>query len=293
MKRIRSILFVPGDDEKKLGKADASTADAIVLDLEDAVAPSRKPIARQLVREYLAARPQRTSQLWVRINPLDTPLAMDDLVAIVGGAPDCLMQPKASGPEDVARLSYYLDALEAREGLANGRIGIHSIATETALSTFTMGEYARATLPRLVALSWGAEDLSTAIGGSSNKGPDGDWDFPFKIVRANCLFAAHAARVQAIDTLYANFRDLEGLQASCDIARRQGFTGRIAIHPAQVDIINAAFSPSDHDVAHARRVVDAFAAQPDAGTIGIDGEMYDIPHLNQARQVLALHETIK
>lgn len=288
---IRSILFIPGDSEKKLGKADDFAADALVLDLEDSVAPARKPLARAMVREFLDARQgKRRSQLWIRINPLDHPEVLDDLVRTIGGAPDCLMQPKVNGPEDVVRLGHYLDALEAREGLAPGSIRIHAITTETAVAMTTLGDYAKACLPRLIAMNWGAEDLSSAIGAAGNKGPDGDWDFPYQVVRTQFLFAAHAAGVQAIDTLYADYRDEAGLRRSCDLARRQGFTGRIAIHPAQVDIINESFSPSAEDVAHARRIVDAFAAAPNAGTIGIDGKMYDIPHLNQAKHVLAMHE---
>jgi len=288
---IRSVLFIPGDSEKKLAKADEFAADALVLDLEDSVAPTRKPVAREMVREFLDARQgKRKSQLWIRINPLDHPDVLQDLVKTIGGAPDCLMQPKTNGPEDVLKLSHYLDALEAREGLAPGSIKIHSISTETAVAIFTLGDYAKQRLPRLISMNWGAEDLSSAIGAAGNKGPDGDWDFPYQIVRTQFLFAAHAASVQAIDTLYADYKDEAGLRHSCDLARRQGFTGRIAIHPAQVDIINESFSPSAENVAHARRVVDAFAVAPDAGTIGIDGKMYDIPHLNQAKHILAMHK---
>jgi citrate lyase subunit beta/citryl-CoA lyase len=175
-------------------------------------------------------------------------------------------------------------------GIAPGAIKTHTIPTQTAVALSTRGSYAQAKLPRLVSMNWGAEDLSSAIGAAGNKDEDGDWDFPYRVVRTQFLFAAHAAGVQAIDTLYADYRDEAGLRRSCALARRQGFTGRIAIHPAQVDIINESFSPSPEDVAHARRVVDAFAAEPDAGTIGIDGKMYDIPHLNQAKHVLAMHE---
>jgi citrate lyase subunit beta/citryl-CoA lyase len=287
---VRSVLFIPGDSEKKLAKADEFAADALVLDLEDSVAPSRKQVARNMVREFLRARSgKRKVQLWIRINPLDQPEVLQDLAQTVGGCPDCIMQPKTNGAGDVERLSHYLDALEAREGLEPGRVKVHSIATETAVAMFTLGSYAAAKLPRLVSMSWGAEDLSSAIGAAGNKGPDGDWDGPYQIVRSQFLFAAHAAGVQAIDTLYADYHDDEGLRRSCARARHQGFTGRIAIHPRQVDIINESFSPSEADVAHARRLVAAFAAEPDAGTIGLDGKMFDIPHLNQAKHVLALH----
>lgn len=287
---VRSLLFVPGDSERKLAKADDVTADALVLDLEDSVAPARKAVAREMVREFLHARSgKRKSQLWIRINPLDHPDALQDLARIVGGCPDCIMQPKTNGPDDVRRLSHYLDALEAREGIEPCRVKVHSISTETAVAMFTLGAYAEARLPRLVSMNWGAEDLSSAIGAAGNKGADGDWDFPYQVVRTQFLFAAHAAGVQAIDTLYADYRDEEGLRRSCELARRQGFTGRIAIHPSQVEIINESFSPSEADVALARRLVAAFAAEPDAGTIGLEGKMYDIPHLNQAKHVLALH----
>lgn len=291
MNPIRSILFVPGDNEKKLGKADGFSADALVLDLEDSVAPARKPLARQMVRAFLDARPgPRRAQLWVRINPLGHPAALDDLAAVVGGRPDGIMQPKTNGPGDVERLGHYLDALEARDGVDRGHVKILPVATETAVAPFRLGDYANFCLPRLVGLTWGAEDLSSAIGAATNKGPDGDWDFPYRVVRAACLFAAHACGVQAIDTLYGDYKNPEGLRASCDLARRQGFTGRIAIHPEQVDIINEAFSPSEADVAHARRVVAAFEAAPDVGTVGLDGEMLDIPHLQRARRLIAMHE---
>lgn len=290
MVNIRSVMFIPGDSEKKLAKADGLAADALVLDLEDSVAPSRKPVAREMVRAFLDARPSdRRSELWVRINPISHPDRIADLAAIVGGRPDCIMQPKTDGPKDVETLGHYLDALEGREGIAAGSIRILSIATETPAAVFALGEYARWRLPRLMGLSWGAEDLSTAIGGTGNKGPDGDWDTPFQMVRSNCLFGAHAAGVQAIDTLYGDFKDPEGLRKSCRRARRQGFTGRVAIHPSQIEIINEAFSPSEEDVAHARRLVAAFAAASDVGTIGLDGQMYDIPHLNQAKRTLAAH----
>lgn len=291
MKVIRSILFIPGDSDKKLGKADSFSPDALVLDLEDAVAPARKAVARLMVRAFLDARPQRPrSQLWVRINALDHPDVLADLSAIVGGRPDGIMLPKAAGPRDVERLGHYLDALEAREGIAPGHVKILPVATETAAAPFALGDYAKAPSPRLLGLTWGAEDLASAIGASTNKGPDGDWDFTYKMVRSACLLAAHAAGVQAIDTLYGDYRDADGLRASCVAALRQGFTGRLAIHPDQVDIINASFSPSEEDVAHARRVIAAFDAEPDAGTVGLDGRMLDIPHLKQAQRVLAMHQ---
>lgn len=289
---LRSFLFIPGDSEKKLAKADSCAADAIILDLEDAVAPARKSLAREMVPDFLCARPQaeRTSQLWVRVNPLDTPYTLADLAAIVPAAPDGIMLPKVNGPEDVAKVSHYLDALEVAAGIAPGSIMILPVATETAISPFRLGDYAGAGLARLYGLTWGAEDLSSAIGASGNTDASGAWMLTYRMVRALCLLGAHAAGVEAVDTLYVDFRDPEGLRASCKAARAEGFSGRVAIHPAQVDIINACFSPSPDEVDFARRVIALFAANPDAGTLGLDGKMLDIPHLKQAQKTLAMHE---
>jgi citrate lyase subunit beta/citryl-CoA lyase len=285
----RSFLFIPGDSEKKLGKADGAGADALILDLEDSVAPANKAGARDMVRDFLLARPRsgRTSELWVRINPLDTDLALGDLAAVVQGAPDGLMLPKANGPEDVRTLSHYLDALEVQAGVEAGSIGILPVATETAIAPFRLGDYATAGLQRLAGITWGAEDLSAAVGASTNLDASGNWALTYRMVRSLTLLAAHAAGVPAIDTLFVDFKDDEGLRESCRAARGEGFSGRIAIHPAQVDGINASFTPSDEEVAHARRVITAFDAAPGAGTVGLDGKMLDIPHLKQARGVLA------
>lgn len=288
----RSYLFIPGDSDKKLAKADGAGADALILDLEDAVAPANKAAARGKVAAFLAERPadKRTCALWVRINPLDTSAALADLAAIVAGAPDGIMLPKANGPADVVKLGHYLDALEAGAGLAPGAIGILPVATETAIAPFRLGAYAEAPPPRLSGLTWGAEDLSAAIGASTNLDEDGRWALTFRMVRSMMLLAAHAAGVAAIETLYVDFRDDAGLAASCRAARAEGFSGRIAIHPAQVPVINAAFTPSEEEVAFARRVVQAFADAGDAGTVGLDGKMLDMPHLKQARQVLVAAE---
>jgi citrate lyase subunit beta/citryl-CoA lyase len=289
MKNLRSFLFIPGDSEKKLGKADAAGADALILDLEDSVAPANKPLARALVPEFLAARPRadRKSQLWVRINPLDTSLALTDLAAVVAAAPDGLMLPKANGPADVQKLSHYLDALEAQAAVAAGSIRILPVATETAIAPFRLGDYAAAGLNRLLGLTWGAEDLSAAIGASTNLDETGAWGFTYRMVRSLTLLAARAAGVQAVDTLYVDFRDKDGLRAASRASRAEGFTGRVAIHPAQVAVINESYLPSAEEVAHARRVIAAFAAVPGAGTVGLDGKMIDIPHLKQAQGVLA------
>ena len=289
MNTIRSFLFVPADSEKKLGKADESGADAIILDLEDSVAPANKPSARKLAADFLTARPRagRRYQIWVRINPLDTDLALSDLAAVVASAPDGIMLPKPEGPADVLQLSHYLDALEVQAGLEPGSIRIVPVATETPGAVFKLGDYGEAGLARLTAITWGAEDLSAAIGASTNLDASGEWAPAYKLARSLALLASHAAGVQAIETLYVDFRDEEGLRASCRAARSEGFTGRLAIHPAQVAVINECFSPSPEEISHAQRVLAAFAANPDAGTVGLDGKMIDIPHLKQAKRVLA------
>jgi citrate lyase subunit beta / citryl-CoA lyase len=286
---LRSMLFIPGDSEKKLGKVDDCGADAVILDLEDSVAPENKALARKLVPEFMAQRPRgkRNLQLWVRVNPFDTGMTLEDLAAVVAAAPDGIMQPKTDNPEDVRRLSYYLDALEAAHGIEAGSIKILPVATETAVAPFHLGDFASAGLERLLGLTWGAEDLSAAMGASTNVDASGEWASTYKMVRSLCLLAAHASNVQAIDTLYVDFRDEEGLRKSCRNARSEGFTGRIAIHPAQVAGINESFMPSADEVAHAQRVLDAFAANPGAGTVGLDGKMIDIPHQKQAQKVLA------
>ena len=289
---IRSFLFVPGDSEKKLGKVDGTAADAFIFDLEDAVAPARKPVARDMVPTFIKDRPRadRTSQMWVRVNPLDTPWTLDDLAAIVPAAPDGIMLPKVNGPEDVREVSNYLSALETFAGVEVGSIKILPVATETAISPFRLGDYAGAKLDRLYGLTWGAEDLSSAIGASGNTDEAGQWTHTYKMVRSLCLLGAHAAGTEAVDTLYVDFRDPDGLRASCRAARAEGFSGRIAIHPAQVEVINEAFSPSPEEVDFARRVVNLFAANPDSGTLGLDGKMLDIPHLKQAQKTLAIRE---
>jgi citrate lyase subunit beta/citryl-CoA lyase len=284
--RLRSLLFVPGDSERKFEKARHCGADGLILDLEDAVAPSRKAEARALVAHYVGDATPREWSFWVRVNPFDTELTLGDLAAVVGHGLTGIVLPKANGIEDVIRLAHCLDAFEAKAVVPAGQVKVLVVATETPQAMFKLGTYA-ATHPRLVALTWGAEDLGAAIGATANKEPDGDWSQPYQVARSMCLFAAAAAEVFAIDTLYFDFRDAEGLAASCRRSRRDGFVGRIAIHPDQVETINRCFSPSDEDVARARRIIQAFADRPDAGTIGIDGKMYDIPHLKQARRLLS------
>ncbi len=285
---IRSFLFVPADSEKKLAKVDDCGADAVILDLEDAVAPEQKPRARQMAAEFLAQRGgERRPQLWVRVNPLDSGMTEGDLAAIIAGRPDGIIQPKTNRPADVGALSAMLDALEAQHGLPPGAIAIIPVATETAIAPFHLGDYATAGLSRLAGLSWGAEDLATAIGATTNRDADGEWLFTFRMVRSLTLLAAHAAGVQAIETLHADFRDEEGLRRTSLAARAEGFGGRLAIHPAQVAIINQCFTPTMAEVEDARRVLDAFAASPGAGTVGLDGRMLDIPHRRQAERIIA------
>lgn len=284
---IRSFLFIPGDSEKKLSKGAGTGADALILDLEDSVSQDRLPIAREMVREYLAARPDRSKQqLWVRINPLSTPLAMPDLAAIVRGAPDGILLPKVDSSADVVLLDHYLSALEERDGVERGRVKIVPVATETAASMFALGSYVNCS-PRLTGLTWGAEDLSTAIEASTNRVESGEYEFTYQLARSLCLCGAHAAGVQAIDTITANFRDAALLERECAIGRRAGFSGKMAIHPDQVAAINKGFSPDPADIAHAQAVVAAFEKAGGAGAVQLDGKMLDKPHLTQALKLLA------
>ncbi len=288
---LRSFLFVPGDSDKKLAKGQGSGADALILDLEDSVAPARKALARDMVAAYLGtAHAPGGPQLWVRINPLDEG-GIADLAGIVRPGLDGVMIPKIDGPADVVRLGHYLDVMESREGLAAGSIRILPVATETAKAPFGIGEFRHHVLPRLYGLTWGAEDLSTALGASGNRDETGGYAFTYRMARSLCLAGARAAGVEPVDTLYVDFRDPEGLARDCAAASSEGFTGRIAIHPDQVAGINAAFSPSAAEVEHARRVLAAFAAQPDVGTVGLDGKMLDVPHLKQAQRVMARHDS--
>jgi len=285
---IRSFLFIPGDSEKKLAKVDDCGADAVILDLEDAVAPENKPKAREMVADFLAQRAGVwRPQIWVRVNPLDTGMTEGDLQAIMAGQPDGIIQPKTDRPNDVATVSSMLDRLEHANGIAEGSTPIIPVATETAIAPFHLGEFAGANLSRLAGLTWGAEDLATAIGATTNRDANGDWLFTFKMVRSLTLLASHAAGVQAIDTLHADFRDDEGLRHSSLQARAEGFSGRLAIHPAQVAIINQCFTPTMAEVEHSQSVLDAFAANPGAGTVGLNGKMLDIPHRKQAERIMA------
>jgi len=289
---LRSWLFVPGDSEKKLAKAAGNPADALILDLEDSVAKDRIPVAREMVRAYLQSRVDRSAQrLWVRINPLDTEWGLADLAAVMAGAPDGICQPKVRSAEDVNRLGHYLSALEAREGLVQGSTKILSVATETAASLLTFSTYLDGATDRLVALTWGGEDLAAALGASDNRNPrTGDYDDAFLLAKSLCLATARAIGAQPVGAVHVDFKDLTGLEADCRRDRRAGFIGKIAIHPDQCAVINRAFTPSAEEIAHARRVIDLFEKNPGLGTIGLEGKMLDMPHLKQARNVMALAE---
>ncbi len=282
----RSWLFVPGDSVRKSERSIASGADAVILDLEDSVAPAAKADARLHTLNFIKSR--RTSvggpQLWVRVNPLDTPESVDDVAAAVEAGAYGLVLPKAEGADDVVRLARMIDTIDA-----NSAAHIMAIATETPRAVLRLQSFAEMQVPRLSALTWGAEDLATAIGATGNRHADGNFHDAFRSARSLALFAANAAGVQAVDTLFADFRDDAGLMASSSTSRREGFTGRLAIHPAQVATINAAFSPTADEIVHAERVVAAFAAIGAAGTVGIDGKMVDRPHLLQAQALLARH----
>ena len=284
---LRSMLFVPGDSERKLARGAGSGADALILDLEDSVAPERTAVARDLVRDYLVAHPDRSrQQVWVRINPLSSDKALPDLAAVVRGGPCGIMLPKTESGADVAGLTGFLSALEHRDGLEPGAIRIIPVATETAKAVFALGSYAGSSV-RLAGITWGAEDLAAALGASTNKGEAGGYAPVYELARSLCLAGAVAAEVQPIDTLFADFRDGEGLARDSRASRRQGFTGRLAIHPDQVAPINAAYTPDAAEVAHARRVVEAFAAAG-TGVVGLEGKMLDMPHLKQAWRVLEM-----
>ena len=283
---MRSLLFVPADSERKLEKAVGVPADALILDLEDSVALTNKSRARERAARFLAASGLPRERLWVRVNPLTSPEHADDLAAVLPARPAGIMLPKARSPADVDALARDLKAFAAQPGGPSDPVAILPLVTETPGSLFTLGGYGECG-PRLAGLSWGAEDLGAAVGATAMRTDDGSWTPPFQLVRNLCLFAAHAAGVAAIDTIFADFRDADGLERSCREARRDGFSGKLAIHPAQVEIINRVFRPTEAELEHARRVVAAFEREPGAGVVQLDGVMLDRPHLVQARRILA------
>ena len=284
---LRSLLFVPADSEKKLAKASSSPADALILDLEDSVAAENRPKAREMAREFLKSAHRQA--IWVRINPLGSPDFIRDVEAIAASRPAGFVVPKPDGPQSLHVINAHLITRETQAGVAHGAIKLLPVATETPTATLSLQDY-RSPPPRLAALTWGAEDLSAALGAAGNRDETGEFLLTYKIVRSLCLIAAKAADVPAIETLHADFRDGEGLERTARAAQREGFSGMLAIHPDQVAIINDAFTPSAADVAHARRVVAAFASG--AGVASLDGRMLDQPHLKQAKQVLALDAQI-
>ena len=292
---VRSWLFVPGDSEKKLGKAVATGADMLILDLEDSVAAENKAAARELTGTWLAAHREQVIGgkrigRWVRINALDSRQWREDLLAVLPGAPDGIMLPKSAGPESVQQLSAEIYELESRSGLAPNAVKIMPLVSETAAAAVSITRYAGVAMPRLAGLTWGAEDLSAALGATRKRDKDGRWTDTFHYARTQTLLAAHASGVMAIDTLHADFADAKGLKRAAEEARADGFAGMLAIHPAQIEVINAAFTPSEEELDEARAIVAAFKNNPGAGTLQIDRRMIDMPHYKLALRVLGLEE---
>jgi citrate lyase subunit beta / citryl-CoA lyase len=284
---MRSLLFVPGDDEKKLAKGLLSGADVLLLDLEDSVALSRKAAARDITSNFIAQSKNNAARplLYVRVNAHSSGMTVDDIDAVMRCGPDGIILPKSESGDDVALLSARLAVREAENGLGNGQTQILAIATETARSLFHMGSY-NGISQRLNGLTWGAEDLSADLGAETNRLTSGHYTDPYRLARSMCLFAASAAEVAAIDTVYTNFQDLDGLRVETEAARRDGFSGKLAIHPAQISIINEVFTPTADAIARANKIIDYFKANPDAGVVGIDGEMIDRPHVRRAERIL-------
>jgi citrate lyase subunit beta/citryl-CoA lyase len=284
---MRSLLFVPADSPKKLAKAMTSGADAIIVDLEDSIAPDGKTAARQsaaaFLKEAIATTPR--PQIMVRVNGLQTGLIEVDLDAVAPAKPDAIMLPKAEGGASVVHADAKLAVREAMSGLPDGHIKIIALATETAAAMFVTGTFAGASA-RLRALTWGAEDLSAELGAHANRDEHGEFLDPYRLARVLCLAGAAAAAVPALDTVFVDFRDSDGFRRECEAACRDGFVGKLAIHPAQVPIINDVFTPSPAAVAQAQAIVAAFAANPSAGVVGIGGVMYDRPHLARAQRLL-------
>jgi citrate lyase subunit beta / citryl-CoA lyase len=284
---MRSLLFVPADGGSKLDKAMASGADAVIVDLEDSIAPERKDAARKLALEFLNNTNTKKDRprLLVRINGIDTGMIDADLDAIVAGKPDALLFPKAEGGSSVVHLDAKLTAREAIAGLPEGSIKILAQAVESAAGLFLAGTFRDAS-PRLIGLTWGPEDLSAELGAEANRDADGTLTEPYRLARSMCLFGAAAAKVPAIETIYVDFRNTDGLRRDTEMACRDGFTGRLAIHPAQVTTINEVFTPTLEQIEKAKAIIAAFAVKPGAGAVGIDGKMYDRPHLIRAQALL-------
>lgn len=284
---MRSLLFTPGDSERKLAKGPASGADVILIDLEDAIAPEGKKIARHMTAEFLSTqqRADDTPPFYVRINDLESGMAEADLEAVAPARPDGIMLPKAKSGADIQTLSTMLDALEQKAGIEPGGLSILVLALETPEGIINIASFGECS-PRVTGYTWGAEDLAATIGASANRDETGRYSEPFALARNLCLFAAASAGVHAIDTVYTDFRDLEGLERDAREAARDGFSGKMAIHPDQVSVINAAFTPDADEIAHAKRIIAAFSAAPGAGAVGLDGKMVDQPHLKMAQRTL-------
>jgi len=285
---MRSLLFVPGDSDRKLAKALSSGADALILDLEDSVALDRKAEARAMIRDFIASAKgqEKRPRLYVRINSLNTDFWSADLEGVMPAGPDGIILPKPRSGEDVHRLSLALDHAEEAAGLKLGSTRIIAITTEVPICVLNMPSFIGSST-RLEGLTWGAEDLSAEIGSTATREPNGALTSPYRLARDLCLFTAVSAGVQPIDTVFIDFRDQDGLRAEAAAAARDGFTGKLAIHPDQVAIINEAFTPSQREIDHARDIIAMFAASPDAGVISLNGRMYDRPHLTRAERVLA------
>ncbi len=284
---MRSFLFVPADSERKLARAPQSGADALILDLEDSVAPANRPAARRVARRFLDETGAHAFQRWVRVNPLNDAAPLEDLAAVVPGRPDGILLPKCV-PEDLRTLEHYLAALETAAALPLGGIQVVAIATETPAAMFAIGNYGGVS-KSLAGITGAAEDLAAAIGGN-NRRPDGVYEDVYRLARAMCLLAASAAGVAAIDTIYTDFHDEKGLTAECAAAKRAGFVGKMAIHPGQIAVINQCFTATEEELAWARQVVALFAENPEAGTLALDGRMLDRPHLTLARRLLGLDQ---
>ncbi len=285
----RSFLFVPADSARKLVKAADSNADALIIDLEDSVASSERPGARKIASSFVSSH--RGRNVWVRINPLDTEDALADLRELMPAGPAGIVLPKPQSAKDVIQLAKLLDVFEQESELPQGQTLIMPIATEQPVALFHLHEYVNAT-PRLAGITWGAEDLSAALGASDNRDTNGNWLPPYELARTLCLVAASAAGVAAIDTVFTDYKDVDGLARYASDARRDGFSGMLAIHPNQVDPINDAFMPSSKEIDRAKRIVELFAKSPEAGVLAMNGEMIDKPHWIRAKKILDIAERL-
>lgn len=283
---MRSLLFVPADSERKIAKGLSSAADALILDLEDSVGPDNKPTARRMCVEVLGSA-KTAKKLFVRMNALDTPHALADLAAVVRARPAGIMLPKCRGGEDMQTVSNYLAVLEARDDVPSGSTQILPIVSETGAAMFGLGSYANPHNPRMAGMLWGGEDLAADIGAVTNRDANGRYAPPYELARTLCLLAATSASVIAVDAVYTDFRDLKGLESESVEAARAGYSAKCAIHPDQIEAINRVFTPSAEALAWANRIIAAFDASPGAGVVSIDGKMIDMPHLKNARRLLA------